>query len=317
VIARVKKLWMVPGVFASVGAAWMLGSEPPPAAWDLVRVFSVALIFFLSGWTIPTRQLAAAVAGWKFQAFVFAISFLIFPAVVLAVLAAPDNALPDGLRTGMVALAVLPTTVTTCVALTRVAGGDEAAALVNAVASNLAGVILSPALLILLLGRAGGIDAAAVFRELAGLVILPLAAGQAARYAVRRPGARASGAASVAVQAAVLMILFVSAWKLLPAGIPINGGQAALLAGLCAGLHAAAFAGGWAGSRLLGLDRGGRIAAAFCGSQKSLATGLPMLTVAFAGHPSAALVVLPLIFFHLIQLVADTFLAAAIHSKAA
>jgi sodium/bile acid cotransporter 7 len=42
----------------------------------------------------------------------------------------------------------------------------------------------------------------------------------------------------------------------------------------------------------------------FCGSKKSLAAGLPMATVLFAGHGAGTvgLVVLPLMLFHQIQL---------------
>ena len=35
------------------------------------------------------------------------------------------------------------------------------------------------------------------------------------------------------------------------------------------------------GGRMLGFDRGDRIAAVFCGSKKSLASGLPMATLLF------------------------------------
>jgi sodium/bile acid cotransporter 7 len=40
----------------------------------------------------------------------------------------------------------------------------------------------------------------------------------------------------------------------------------------------------------------------FCGSKKSLASGLPMANILFAGRP-VGLIVLPLMLFHQIQLV--------------
>ena len=66
-------------------------------------------------------------------------------------------------------------------------------------------------------------------------------------------------------------------------------------------------------SRRLGFATEDEIAIVFCGSKKSLASGLPMAKVLFAGHavgaPSAALVVLPLLLFHQLQLVVCASLA--------
>jgi solute carrier family 10 (sodium/bile acid cotransporter), member 7 len=55
------------------------------------------------------------------------------------------------------------------------------------------------------------------------------------------------------------------------------------------------------GSRLLGFNRADRITIVFCGSKKSLASGLPMASILFAGQ-SVGLIVLPLMLFHQIQL---------------
>ena len=61
-------------------------------------------------------------------------------------------------------------------------------------------------------------------------------------------------------------------------------------------------------SRLLGFTRADAITAVFCGSKKSLASGLPMASVLFAGQP-VGLIVLPLMLFHQIQLMACAALA--------
>jgi sodium/bile acid cotransporter 7 len=61
-------------------------------------------------------------------------------------------------------------------------------------------------------------------------------------------------------------------------------------------------------SRLLGFARADAITVVFCGSKKSLASGLPMASVLFASQP-VGLVILPLILFHQIQLMACAALA--------
>ena len=46
----------------------------------------------------------------------------------------------------------------------------------------------------------------------------------------------------------------------------------------------------------------------FCGSKKSLATGIPMMNVIFAGAP-IGLLVIPIMVFHQLQLMVCSFLA--------
>jgi sodium/bile acid cotransporter 7 len=61
-------------------------------------------------------------------------------------------------------------------------------------------------------------------------------------------------------------------------------------------------------SRLLGFSRADEAAIVFCGSQKSLASGVPIAKVLFAGHALGA-IVLPLMLFHQMQLMVCAVLA--------
>jgi sodium/bile acid cotransporter 7 len=54
-------------------------------------------------------------------------------------------------------------------------------------------------------------------------------------------------------------------------------------------------------SRRLGFSTEDAIAIVFCGSKKSMASGLPMATILFPGH-AVGLIVLPLMIFHQAQL---------------
>ena len=63
------------------------------------------------------------------------------------------------------------------------------------------------------------------------------------------------------------------------------------------------------GSRLLGFSRADEVTIVFCGSKKSLASGLPMATVLLLAGRSVGLIVLPLMIFHQIQLMVCATLA--------
>jgi sodium/bile acid cotransporter 7 len=62
------------------------------------------------------------------------------------------------------------------------------------------------------------------------------------------------------------------------------------------------------GSRLLGFRKPDEIAIVFCGSKKSLASGIPMANVLFAGS-AIGMTVLPLMIFHQMQLMVCAVLA--------
>jgi sodium/bile acid cotransporter 7 len=65
----------------------------------------------------------------------------------------------------------------------------------------------------------------------------------------------------------------------------------------------------WLAGKLLGFERSDRIAALFCGSKKTLASGVPMARVIFGSAPSLAVILLPIMIYHPLQLVVGGWLA--------
>jgi sodium/bile acid cotransporter 7 len=75
------------------------------------------------------------------------------------------------------------------------------------------------------------------------------------------------------------------------------------------GLLAAALLGTSRLARAFHFDRGDRIAAIFCGSKKTLASGVPMAKLIFGASPALGLILLPIMVYHPLQLVVGGFLA--------
>ena len=67
--------------------------------------------------------------------------------------------------------------------------------------------------------------------------------------------------------------------------------------------------GAWLLGKLAGLDRPNRITMLFAGAQKSIAMGAPLATVLFAPQ-AAGIVLLPILLYHLVQLVIAAPIAA-------
>jgi len=65
----------------------------------------------------------------------------------------------------------------------------------------------------------------------------------------------------------------------------------------------------WLAGRVLGFARDERIAALFCGSKKTLASGVPMARLIFGAQPGLAVILLPIMIYHPLQLLVGGWLA--------
>jgi solute carrier family 10 (sodium/bile acid cotransporter), member 7 len=269
----------------------------------------IALMFFLQGARLAPRTALAGARHWRLHAAVLTSTFLLFPALGLTARAIAPGLLPPALWTGLLMLCVLPSTVQSSIAFTSIARGNVAAALCAATASNLFGILLTPLLAGLLLSAHGGFSARGV-GDIVMQLLLPFAAGQLARPWIGAWVAGHKRLLSVVDRGSILLVVYVAFSEGVTHGIwhQLDALHFAVLLLLDAALLAAVLLTTNGAGRLLGLDRADRITVVFCGSKKSLASGLPMASVLFAGQ-SLGLVVLPLMLFHQLQLMVCAALA--------
>lgn len=293
---------------AMIVAVLLLGLWWPAdgAAADVlehVRTGAIVLLFFLYGARMPTHEVLAGLRNWRLQGAMLAATYVAFPVLGLLVQLLPDAVLAPELRTGLLYLALLPSTVQSSVVFTSVARGDVAGAITGATVSNVLGVVLTPLMVALLLGATtGGLDAGAVTGILFQ-ILLPFVVGQLAQRRLGHWLRTHGGLTRVTDRATILLVAYTSVSEAQVSGAwdHVTGAALAVLAVVCAVLLAAMLALTWWGGGRLGLARPSRIALLMCGSKKSLATGLPMAAVLFSPVVAAS-VALPVIVFHQIQL---------------
>lgn len=273
---------------------------------------AVVLLFFGYGVRTSRSELHDAARAWRLQVAVLVATFVAFPA--LGVLAHLVPGLGD-LRGGVLYLALLPSTVQSSVVLTSVARGNVAGAITAATASNIAGIVATPVLVALLVGRSGGLGPGALVGVVTHLVV-PFVAGQvAARWWA--PWVRAHPTLTqVTDRGTVVLVAYVSVSGATVSGAwtSLTPGHLVVLVAVCAALLAAMLVGTWQAGAWLGLSRADRITLLMCGSKKSLATGLPMASVLFTPAVAAS-VALPVIVFHQLQLAVCAVLAQRLASE--
>lgn len=304
-----------PFIVALVATAILASAVPATGgALDVLRVaskISIALLFFLYGARLSTKEAITGLKHWRLHTSILAMTFVLFPLLGLAAKFLVPEILTKPLYAGVLLLCLIPSTVQASVAFTSIARGNVAGAVVSASLSNLLGVFITPLLVAALMRGTGDvhIDATSILKIVVQL-FLPFVAGQLIRPLIRRWVSKNDSRLRIFDRSSILLIVYVAFSEGVNADVWATLDAAALvgLVGVCIVLLALVMASTIVLGRVFGFDRGDRIALLFCGSKKSLASGLPMATVLFAGQ-GVALIILPLMIFHQIQLIVCAWIA--------
>ncbi|MCG7360963.1 bile acid:sodium symporter [Roseomonas sp. ACRSG] len=298
-------------LIATVALAALLPASGKAAEGvDLLASFAVALLFFLYGAKLAPKAVMDGLLHWRLQALVMASTFIVFPLLGLAATALLGRWLGPGLSMGLLFLCLLPSTVQSSIAFTSVARGNVPAALCSASVSNLLGMVLTPALVALLLRVGGSGFSTDALKDIGLHLLLPFLLGQAARPLIGGFISRHKLLTSVVDRGSILLVVYAAFSEGMVSGIwqQVDLRSLGLLAladvvilGIVLALTVFA-------ARRAGFSKEDEIVVVFCGSKKSLASGVPMANILFAGHP-VGLLVLPLMLFHQIQLFACAALA--------
>jgi sodium/bile acid cotransporter 7 len=286
-----------------------------PATGDVLdvlkqaAVIAIGLLFFLYGARLSTAETMHGLTRWKLHLVTLSTTFAAFPLAGLALQTLDGNLLTPSLASGVLLLCLVPSTVQSCIVYTRIAGGNVAGAVVSASMSNLLGVFLTPLLVALLMSADATVDAASVVRIVLQL-FAPFVLGQLLRPLIGTFVARHDSRLKVFDRASIVLVVFVAFSEASEAHIwsSLSIWSVLGVAVVCAVLLAAAM--GWCVvvGRTLRLPRADRVALLFCGSNKSLASGLPIASVLFAPD-EVALIVLPLMLYHQMQIITGAVIA--------
>ena len=271
---------------------------------------SISLLFFMHGAKLSREAILGGLTHWRLHLLVFGCTFALFPVMGVGLRPLLEPLVTPGLYVGVLFMCALPATVQSSIAFTAIARGNVAAAVCNASASSLLGIVVSPLLIGLLLSQHG---AAASLEGIRGIVLqllLPFVLGQIARRWILGWLTRHAAAVSRVDRSSVLLVVYTAFSEAVVEGLwhQIPARALAGLVVVCLLLLGLALLATTQLARRLGFGREDEIAIVFCGSKKSLAAGIAMAQVLFAGH-AVGMVVLPVMLFHQLQLMVCATLA--------
>lgn len=272
---------------------------------------AIGLLFFLHGAKLSREAVVAGATHWRLHLLVLLSTFALFPLVGLALRPLLAPLVTPALYTGVLFLCTLPSTVQSSIAFTSMAKGNVPAAVCSASASSLLGIFLTPLLagVVVSSHASGGFSLDTIWSIVLQLLV-PFVAGQLLRPIIGHWVDRNKSILRFVDQGSILLVVYTAfsaavnegLWHTIP--ILALGG----LVVVCAILLAIALILTSVAAKRFGFSRADQITIIFCGSKKSLASGIPMAKVMFASHALGA-IVLPLMLFHQIQLMTCAVLA--------
>jgi sodium/bile acid cotransporter 7 len=293
-------------------ASFLPASGQVAVGFGWLTNIAIALLFFLHGAKLSRESIIAGAGHWRLHLLVFGLTFVLFPLLGLALKPLLSPLIGDNLYMGMLYLCALPATVQSAIAFTSLARGNIPAAICSAAASSLFGIFLTPLLVTLLLNVHGdGGSTLDAILKISVQLLLPFIAGQIARRWIGAWVGRNKNWLKFVDQGSILLVVYGAFSEAVNEGIwhqiPLSSNLLGLVVVCCVLLALVLLASTLLG-KAFGFSQEDRITILFCGSKKSLATGVPMAQVLFAGSTIGVLI-LPLMLFHQIQLMVCAVLA--------
>lgn len=305
---KIKPDFFLIGMGIAIFLAWLMpapGAEGGILHPELLTKIGIALVFFLHGILLSFTALKDGIFRWKYHVIIQSVTFLLFPLLGFAFISLAGDAVPGDLKLGFFYLCALPSTVSSSVAMTAAARGNVAVAVFNATISSLIGIFLTPFWMSLLMhSTAQHLDLSNVIIDLLQWMVLPLVIGQLLRPIFGAFAQQHKRFINKVDRGTILLLVYTSfcdsflhqVWTQHSISTMLSIGLAtivlfflviSLLIILCKRFHIAPEF---------------RVAIVFCGTKKSLATGVPMARLMFGSDPSLSLILLPIMLYHPLQL---------------
>jgi len=273
-----------------------------------LRISIVVSVIFIMALGVPLADIMKQVAKPYPTLLAACINMLLMPLAAWLL----GFALPPSLAGGFLVAAAIPCTLASAAVWTRRAGGEDSIAMLVMLITNLTCFFVTPLWLLLLLGKDIQLDVNKMIGELFLLVLIPSLLAQALRYRFARVAKFAQQykvSLSTIAQIGILLMVTLGSIQMnrstssdaqhTPSAAYLPYTQAIVAAVL---LHCIALAIGWYTSAAMKFSRREQIGVAISGSQKTLMVGLQICI-------DCGVSILPMVLYHISQLLIDTFLA--------
>ncbi|KAL9225040.1 hypothetical protein vseg_001012 [Gypsophila vaccaria] len=286
-----------------------------------VSKVSTFCIFIIAGLTLRSKEIGAAADAWPMGLFGLVSILALTP--VLSTFILKLNFQPQEFVTGLAIFTCMPTSLSSGVSLTQLAGGNVALALAMTVISNLLGILVVPFTVSKFVAAGVGISIPTkhLLKSLVMTLLIPLILGKVLREAVDGVGKFADNnrkLMSMTTAVFVSLVPWIQVSKSRSLLLMVNPTDFLQAIGLGALLHIALLAFNALAIKILSILTGGKksifsnqknaIALLLVASQKTLPVTVAVVDQLGGAMGASGLLVLPCVAAHLNQIIFDSFL---------
>ncbi|EKO3541021.1 bile acid:sodium symporter [Vibrio fluvialis] len=308
VLAKLKKEWFLVGMVVAIALATVtseFGRSGGVIHLDQLTGIGIAIVFFLHGLGLSPQAIKAGLTNWRLHVYIQMATFVVYPILWVIFGEAFLAYMPPALAFGFCYLLVLPSTISSSVAMTSVGKGNVPGAIFNASLSSILGVFITPLLIQLFMGFEGvQLDLLDSVISISKLLLLPMIAGQIMRPYLVAWVDRHKAVVNKVDKYVILLIVYNAFCDSVVNGIwsEFSVGLLATSIIICTVIllvmvHLIQW-----GARRTKFTLPDEVAAVFCGTKKTLAAGIPMAKVIFGADPSLGMILLPIMLYHPIQI---------------
>ena len=284
--------------------AWLLPQGPEILPLKTITTIGIGLIFFFYGLKLSPAEFKAGLGNYKVHILIQLSTFVLFPLLVLAFSPLFEGGTDSRLWIALFFLGALPSTVSSSVVMVSLAKGDIPTAIFNASLSGLIGVVVTPLWMSIFISDSAEFEFMNVVQKLFLQVLLPLILGLLLQRFFGNIARKNSSKISFFDKSVIVLIVYSSFSSAFSSNLFSTVGAAELfkLFLLVSVLFFMVYFGIGQLCKLFGFSIEDRITAKFCGTKKSLVHGSVMVKIIFGSSSGNALYLLPIMLFHILQL---------------
>lgn len=284
--------------------AWFLPQGPEVLPLKTITDIGIGFIFFFYGLKLSPAEFKLGFYNFKVHILIQLTTFVLFPLLALAFVPFFEGGTTSKLWLALFFLGALPSTVSSSIVMVSLAKGNLPTAIFNASLSGLLGIIATPLWMSLFMAASSDFEFGAVIQKLVIQIVLPLVIGLFLQKFLGELARRHSKKISFFDKSVIILIVYSSFCSAFSSQLFTTVGPEDLLkilAIVTLMFFLVYFGLGWM-SRVLGFKVEDEITAKFCGTKKSLVHGSVMVKVIFGNSAANALILLPIMLYHILQL---------------
>ena len=284
--------------------SWFFPEGPEVLPLKAITDIGIGFIFFFYGLKLSPAEFKAGFYNYKVHILIQLTTFVLFPLLTLGFAPLFTNGTGSQLWLALFFLGALPSTVSSSVVMVSVAQGNIPTAIFNASLSGLLGIVITPLWMSFFMASSSQFEFAAVVQKLVIQIILPLIIGLFLQKFLGELARKNSRKISLFDKSVIVLIVYSSFSSAFSSKLFSTVGLSDLLklTAIVTALFFVVYFITAVVSRLFNFKTEDEITAKFCGTKKSLVHGSVMVKVIFGNSAANALYLLPIMLYHILQL---------------